>query len=131
MFSNKELVKLVTLLFLTSCSAPDDFSKGHLGKLSFYDSLEQKSFTFVVSDKASSKDVKPSSENYSEMTKQEVSILKHLLKKNKYCINNKGKLLFKVTSRQKRIYDITLSSLIGQQYNARSLTPVTYFGKCL
>lgn len=124
---------IITILcnILFSCSG-NDLNLDRVGKLSFYNSFSSKSFSFTVSNHFAT-DGKPdqSDKKYPIMSKSEVKLLKSLLKKNNYCINNKNKLSFEVTSKQEKIYDVTFSGIIEQEYNARSLTPVTYFGKCL
>ncbi len=121
---------IIFIFTLASCSN-DIPSQDHLGKLSFYNSLNTQSFSFAVSDKLLSGDESVPDKKHPKMTKSQVKILKNLLKKNNYCINKKDELSFKITSKQEKIYDVTFSGLIEQQYNAKSLTPTTYFGKCL
>jgi hypothetical protein len=117
------------LLFLLSCSLRMD-SVG--AKLFLFDSVNKKSFSFVVSDFFLKKhpNSRPSS-LYSKMSVDELKILMHLLKRDKYCINQTGDLSFKINSKQEKIYDITFSNLIEKSYNARPISPITYFGECL
>ncbi|MFT6106228.1 MAG: hypothetical protein ACJA0S_000233 [Rickettsiales bacterium] len=101
-------------------------------KLFLFDSVNKKSFSFVVSDFFLKKhpNSRPSS-LYSKMSVDELKILMHLLKRDKYCINQTGDLSFKINSKQEKIYDITFSNLIEKSYNARPISPITYFGECL
>ncbi|MDA0902517.1 MAG: hypothetical protein O3B09_03815 [Proteobacteria bacterium] len=64
------------------------------------------------------------------MTKSETKLLSKLLKNGGYCINSEGDLSFSIISKQEKIYDATFASLIDENYNAKSVTPVTYFGEC-
>lgn len=127
----KNITLLSIFIILISCSKPNDSSKDHLGKISFYNSINSKSFSFRISEKFTNSDNSAIDKKHSIMTKSEVKLLKGLLKKNNYCINKKDELLFEIVSKQEKIYDVTFSGLIEQQYNARSLTPAIYFGKCL
>ena len=61
----------------------------------------------------------------------ELKLLMSFLRDEKYCINKNGELSFKINSNQEKIYDVTFSSLIEQNYNAKPVSPVTYFGECL
>lgn len=38
---------------------------------------------------------------------------------------------FEIISRQEKIFDATFSKLIAENYNAKPLSPVSYYGKCL
>ncbi len=116
------------ILIITSCATKKDYNGA--GKLSFYSS-DKKSFTFTVSEEYVKKHAlsKPS-KSFSKMTEAEMELLIYLLKKNNYCINKSGKLSFLLNSKQEKIYDMTFSSLIEQNYNARPVTPTTYFGVC-
>ena len=67
---------------------------------------------------------------YQKMSVAELKLLIKFLRYNKYCINKSGKLSFRINSKQEKIYDVTFSSLIEQNYNASPITPVTYFGEC-
>jgi len=126
----KTFILIAIITSLISCSNDIfDNNQDNLGKVLFYNSLDKKSFSFTVSDSLPTNNKMDN--KHPLMTKSQATLLKHLLKKNNYCINSKNKLKFEVTSKQQKIYDVTFSGLIEQQYNAKSLTPVTYFGKCL
>ncbi len=90
------------------------------------------SFVFIVSDDFLKKNPNPivSKEN-SIITKGELSLLKKILQKERYCIDSDNKNSFVVTSKQEKIYDITFEHMIETSYNARPLTPITYFGQCI
>ncbi len=65
------------------------------------------------------------------MNVAELELLMKLMRNQKYCINSEGDLSFKINSKQEKIYDVTFSSLIEQSYNAKPVSPTTYFGECL
>jgi hypothetical protein len=114
--------------FLFSCSNLD---LSHSGKLIFHNSAQKTSFSFVVSEEFNKQNStsKPS-KDYPKMTEAEAKLLLKFLKKNNYCINKNGEITFVIISRQEKVFDVTFSSLIGQNYNARPVTPTTYFGEC-
>ncbi len=101
-------------------------------KLSLLSSVDKKAFSFVVSEEfiKNNSGSDPSS-LYPKMSNAELKLLMRFLESNKYCINAEGDILFKISSRQEKIYDITFSSVIEQSYNAKPVIPVTYFGECL
>lgn len=124
----KTVVLFLTAVFLFSCSSPD---LSRLGKLSFYNSINKNSFSFIISDDFSRENQKSKpSKTHPKMTEAEVKLLSKFLKKNNYCINKNGDISFVIISRQEKVYDVTFSSLIEQNYNARPITPITYFGEC-
>ncbi len=121
---------LTTLVFLIINSSCTHYNYSNAGKLSFYSS-NKKSFTFTVSEEFIKKNaLSNSSKPFPKMTEAEMALLTYLLKDNNYCINKSGKLSFLITSKQEKIYDMTFSSLIEQNYNAKPVTPTTYFGVC-
>lgn len=118
------------LIFLTSCTTLF-FEKGS-AKLTLFNSVNKKTFSFVVSEefvKENSRS-KPS-ELYPKMTAAELKLLMKLMRNNNYCINQNGELSFKINSKQEKVYDVTFSNVIEQSYNARPVSPTTYFGECL
>ncbi len=119
---------VLILGLLSSCIA----NKKDLAELSTFTSVNKKTFSFAVSDKFildnSNSDF---SKLHPKMKNSELKLLISFLKKNNYCINNKGKLLFKINSKQEKIYDVTFSGLIEQNYNPRPVSPVIYFGECV
>ena len=125
---SKTAVLFLSAVFLFSCVSQD---LGSLGKLSFYNSINKNSFSFVISDDFSRENQKSKpSKSHPKMTEAEVKLLTKFLKKNNYCINKNGDISFVIISRQEKVYDVTFSSLIEQNYNARPITPITYFGEC-
>ncbi len=121
----------IPLFLLFSCYKFLDYPTS-LGNLSTYKSFNNKLlFSFSITDKFAENDKSKLSAEHTKMTKAELIFLRTLLKKNNYCINNDGKLSFRIVSKQEKVYDITLASLFEKQYNSKSLIPVTYFGECL
>lgn len=128
MINIRNFIILCILTSISSCFK-SNYGLG-AGKLSFYNS-DKKSFSFTVSeDFVKSHALSKSSKSFPRMTQAEMDLLSYLLKNNNYCVNKNGKLSFLVNSRQEKIYDVTFSSLIEQNYNARPVAPITYFGVC-
>lgn len=129
-FSFSDFLLVLFCLFVVQCSS-DNISKDK-AKLEFYDSGKKKSFSFVISDEFAS-EIKNSvaDESFPKMKKLEMKLLIKLLKKSNYCRDDNGKLSFIVKTRQEKIYDVTFSSLVGQNYNIKPVSPVTYFGDCI
>jgi len=135
----KKIITLLTILILSSCISKKDLN---LVQLSFYhpenstnkttsNPKKIKSFSFTVSEEFLEKYENSKISNiHPQMSISEARILKYLLKKDDYCRNKKGDISFVIQSKQQRIYDITFSHLIEQNYRAKPITPVTYFGKC-
>ncbi len=119
---------LLFFVLAMSCAMQDISSNG---RVNFY-GANSKNFTFVVNEDYINdhRDSPPSKEN-PKLSEAESELLYSIMQKRNYCINNKGKILFKITSRQEKIYDMTFAHLIEQNYNARPVTPVTYFGECV
>jgi len=125
---SKTAVLFLSAIFLFSCTK-EDLSRS--GKLSFYNSVNKNSFSFIISNDFSRKNQESkSSKDHSKMTIAEVKLLSKFLKNNNYCINKNGNISFVIISRQEKIYDVTFFSLIEQNYNAKPIIPITYFGEC-
>lgn len=88
---------------------------------------DSNSFMFLVSEDFSNdhKSSKPDSNN-PRLTKAEASLLSSLLKKENICTDQS----YIITSKQEKIYDVTYASLIEENYNAKSITPLTFYGRC-
>jgi hypothetical protein len=54
--------------------------------------------------------------------------LLNLLEKRNYCVNDRGNILYSITSRQEKIYDMTFAHLIEQNYIIR--TQIIKFISC-
>jgi hypothetical protein len=126
--SLKVIISLLAIS-LYSCSTALD---SNYAKLSLSNSVGKKTFSFAVDEEFLKRNIKSKpSALYSKMSVAELKLLMKFLRKNKYCINKSGDLSFKISSRQERIYDVTFSELIEQNYNAKPVSPVTYFGECI
>ncbi len=101
------------------------------GKVKLYDA-GGKNFTFSVSEEylRANQDSKPD-KSHPRLTKAEAELLINLLGRRDYCRNDNGKIFFKITSKQEKVYDMTFAHLIEQNYNARPVTPMMYYGECL
>lgn len=117
--------------FLFSCATNnEDYS--NLAKVSFGNTVDSNSFTFLVSDEYLLQNTKsPADKKYPKMTVAEVKLLEKILKNIKRCIDKNGHPSFIITSKQEKIYDTTFSNLIEQNYHAKPAVPAMYFGKCL
>ncbi|MFT6220497.1 MAG: hypothetical protein ACJA02_000541 [Myxococcota bacterium] len=124
-----QIILFLISIPILSCSIRFDDSSANL---LLFNSASKKTFSFVVSEKFVKNHSKSNpSALYPKMNVRELKLLKKLLSRDKYCINQSGNLSFKINSKQEKIYDITFSSLIEKSYNARPISPVTYFGECL
>lgn len=124
------IIPLFLLIFLVSCEVVP--LNNDSAKLSLFNSASKKAFSFVVSEEFVRKNShSESSALYPKMNVAELKLLMKFLQHNKYCINKNGELSFKINSRQEKIYDVTFSSLIEQSYNAKPVSPTTYFGECV
>jgi hypothetical protein len=119
---------LLPIFFVCSCLVDAD----KYGKVSLHSVAERNSFIFSVNDEFLEKygEAKPDKE-HPKLSKVEAQLLYKLLEEKKYCLNEKGKVAFKITAKQEKIYDITFAHLIEQNYRARPLTPRMFFGECL
>lgn len=92
---------------------------------------DNKTFTFLVSEKFSNshKNSESNSEN-PILSNAEAKLLAFLLKKNNLCSSNSLSPKFRITSKQEKVYDITYASLIEENYNTKSITPLTFYGRC-
>lgn len=128
MTSSLKILAVVLLIFLASCSTP---YKTTDGKISLLNTANKNSFSFSISEEfgkanfTSKKDKKNP-----PLTKAESRLLTHLLKEKSYCTHESRTPKFIITSTQEKVYDATYAHLIEKSYNARSITPKTYFGQC-
>ena len=116
-------------MFEISCV---DSNLSQYGKVTPQSTSNRNSFVFSVSEDylADNGDSKKD-KKYPKMTEAEAKLLIKILKQQKYCYNKDSKLAFKITSRQEKIYDMTFSHLIEQNYRARPITPRMYYGECV
>jgi len=117
-------------MILTFSCVNQDYYK--YGKISFHASSDQNLFVFTVDDNFYKKyKNSPNNKNHPRLSDEEFKMLKTLLKNKKYCVENSSNPQFEIISRQEKIFDTTFSKLIAENYNAKSLTPVSYYGKCV
>lgn len=122
------LLAFIVCFFVISC-VHDESS---YGKVIFYNSSGKKSFSFIVSDAFITINKNSSPDNsFPKIRKAEMDLLRKLLKSSSQCLNSDKELSFLIKSRQEKVYDVTFSSLVEQNYNARPVTPITYFGECI
>lgn len=125
----RSFLLLPFFLFIVSCAG--DLSR--YGRVTTHNTTTNKnSFVFAVNEQflAENPNSKTDKKN-PKMTEAEAKLLNSLLKQQSYCLNGYGSPVFIVTSRQEKIYDMTFAHLIEQNYNARPVTPRTYFGQCI
>lgn len=119
----------ILILLNQSCANPDYFK---YGKISFQATSQNEYFTFTVDD-AFYKKYKNSANNkdHPRLSDEEFKMLNTLLKNKKYCVKNSFNPNFEIISRQEKIFDTTFAKLIAESYNAKSVSPVSYYGRCL
>lgn len=116
-------------MLLFSCSNSDYLK---YGKVTFHATSSNDFFVFTVDDNFYKKyKNSPNNKNHPRLSDEEYGMLKTILKSKKYCIENSINPQFEIISRQEKIFDATFSKLIAENYNAKPLTPVSYYGKCL
>ena len=116
-------------MLLFSCSNSDYFK---YGKVTFHATSSNDFFVFTVDDNFYKKyKNSPNNKIHPRLSDEEYKMLKAILKNKKYCIENSINPQFEIISRQEKIFDATFSKLIAENYNAKPLTPVSYYGKCL
>lgn len=115
-------------MLFTSCVKKD---LSQYGKVTMHGPNTNK-FTFFVSEEylRSNQNSAPDKAN-PKLTEAEAKLLIELLEERNYCRNNQDKTIFRITSKQEKIYDMTFAHLIEQNYNARPVTPLMYYGECL
>lgn len=125
--AKNKLIFILVLLF--SCSNGDYLK---YGKVTFHATSSNDFFVFTVDDNFYKKyKNSPNNKIHPRLSDEEYKMLKTILKSKKYCIENSINPQFEIISRQEKIFDATFSKLIAENYNAKPLTPVSYYGKCL
>lgn len=125
-------ITLFLLLFLITFSCAFKKASKNPASLSFHITGSKKTFIFTVSEdfllqnKSSAVHKK-----HTKLTNAEFHLLLSLLKEKKYCLDNKNKYAFSIDSRQEKIFDVTYSQLIARSYNAKPISPVSYYGSCI
>ena len=114
---------------MSSCVNSDYFK---YGKVSFHATTDKNFFVFTVDDNFYKKyKNSPNNKTHPRLSEEEFKMLKALLKNKKYCVENSINPQFEIISRQEKVFDTTFSKLIAENYNAKPLTPVSYYGKCI
>lgn len=112
----------LSLPMLNSCAQDPSIH----GKITHYNGAKN-SFSFSVDEQYLERHQNSKkSKEYPQMTEAEVKLLTRLMDKQDYCTSGN----FVITSRQEKIYDVTFSHLIEQNYKAKPVTPRTYYGEC-
>lgn len=127
-FSKISILSILILLN-QSCTNPDHLK---YGKISFQATSQNEYFTFTVDDNFYKK--YKNSANHKEhprLSEEEFKMLNTLLKSKKYCVKKTFNPNFEILSRQEKIFDATFAKLIAESYNAKSVSPVSYYGRCL
>jgi len=124
------MIRFLVVIFcylLCSCSTVNQNS----ASLSFRATGNKDSFIFTVNEKflAQNSDSKVHKQ-HTKLSEAEFKLLLSMLKQHKYCLNSKGKYDFTIDSRQEKIFDSTYSQLIARTYNAKPISPISYYGKC-
>lgn len=120
--------RLLPFFIATSCIL-DPTSHGRVVKRN---SIDKNLFIFSVKQEYVTKHKdSPQDKKNPKITKAESRLLVKLLDLANYCINEEGDVVFRITSKQEKIYDMTYASLIEESYHARPLTPLMYYGQCL
>lgn len=114
-------------IFITACES--DWAR--YGKVEHGSSVNNNYFIFSVSEEylRAHKNSVPDKKN-PKLTEAENKLLLKLLKQKNYCVMKNGDIAFRITSKQEKVYDMTFAHLIEEHYNARPITPVTYYGRC-
>ncbi len=125
----KKKIFIFSLILLSSCVNGDYFK---YGKVTFHATTDKNFFVFTVDDNFYKKyKNSPNNKAHPRLSDQEYKMLKALLKNKKYCVENSINPQFEIISRQEKVFDTTFSKLIAENYNAKPLTPVSYYGKCI
>ena len=120
---------LACIILIQSCVNPDYLK---YGKVSFQATAQNNFFTYTVDDSFYKKyKNSANNKNHPRLSDEEFKMLNVLLKEKKYCIKNSFNPSFEILSRQEKIYDATFAKLIAENYNSKSVSPVSYYGRCL
>ncbi|MBM3590195.1 MAG: hypothetical protein FJX30_02315 [Alphaproteobacteria bacterium] len=120
---------LACAILIQSCVNPDYLK---YGKVSFQATAQNNFFTYTVDDSFYKKyKNSANNKNHPRLSDEEFKMLNVLLKEKKYCIKNSFNPSFEILSRQEKIYDATFAKLIAENYNSKSVSPVSYYGRCL
>lgn len=123
------MFKNICYILLSSIIISCSFDPSKYGVVKTYG--DNKSFIFKVSDEYASKYQDSSTDSKNPiLSKAESKLLTALLKQENLCSKDSIYPSFVITSKQEKIYDITYTKLIEENYNVKSVTPLTYYGSC-
>ncbi len=122
----KGIIFLIMSFLLFCCSVENNYSS--------YVRVEKigskKFFTFFVDDEFIVKNYKsPPWKKFPKISVAEYGLLLKLIKEDSKCGFEKFDIV--IHSRQDKVYDITFTHLVSQNYRARPISPVIYNGECL
>ena len=124
------LLFLFILILSSSCSG--DLTK--YGKVQRYKAASSRNHAFsfkVEGEFALHSDPTKRDEKHMLMNEDEVNLLNKLLVGQKLCLDEYSYPSYVITSKQRKIYDVTFANLIDQNYNAKPVAPLTYYGRCV
>jgi hypothetical protein len=125
-------ITILLLLFLITLACTSKKASKSPASLSFHITGSKKTFIFTVSEDFLSQNKSSAvHKKHTKLTNAEFDLLLSLLKEKKYCLDNKNKYAFSIDSRQEKIFDVTYSQLIAKSYNAKPISPVSYYGSCI
>ena len=125
----KKIIFLSLFLILFACTSKKIIK--NFASLSYHVMGLRKTFIFTISEDFILQNKKSATnKKHPKLTNAEFNLLISLLKEKKYCLNNQGQYSFVIDSRQEKIFDITYSQLIAKNYNAKPISPVSYYGTC-
>tara|TARA_A100001015_G_scaffold294282_1_gene371879 strand:+ start:2578 stop:2940 length:363 start_codon:yes stop_codon:yes gene_type:complete len=118
------------LTIVASCAKID---AAKYGKVSLYKSTSKSpTFLFKVEESYVAKTIDSSKDDdHPLLSEAQANLLNQILINQKLCLDEYNYPKFTITSKQQRIYDVTFANLIDQSYNAKPVTPLTFFGKCV
>ena len=124
----KTLYLIITLILTSSCSG----SMLKYGKVKRYkSSSNSQAFLFKVEEGfLKHGDPVERDTRHLLMNKDEARLLNRLLVNKKLCLDGYNYPSYVITSKQEKIYDVTFANLIERNYNARPVSPLTYYGHC-
>ncbi len=134
--ANLRVIIGVFIVFLASSCMANFAKYGKVELYNNYSTVNVKSgsrhFTFRIREIFEKKyGTKERDEKHPILSKSEADLLNKIMKKEGYCLDFDEEPSYVITSKQEKIYDITFANLIEQNYNARPVSPKTFFGKCI
>lgn len=120
----------IAILLLTFSCAKIDAEK--YGKVTLYKTSSKfPTFLFKIKEGYIAKNINSKKDGeHPLLNKAQVKLLNQVLINEGLCLDQYNYPKFKITSKQQKIYDVTFANLIEQSYNARPVTPLTFYGRC-